>query len=81
MAFTAKQHSQIALVYEKAAHDEKVPRQQRAAFARKANWFRMRARIAAKKEAAGARTDQSPELLLERANGHPIRHRGMADPA
>ena len=52
MALTAKQHSQIAMAYEKAAVDRMVPPQQRAAFAHKADWFRMLARIAAKKEAA-----------------------------
>lgn len=54
MALTAEQHSQIATVYEKAAADRMVPPQQRAAFARKANWFRMLAGIAAKKEEAAA---------------------------
>ncbi len=52
MALTADQHSQIAQAYEKAAADHMVPPQQRAAFARKASWFHMLARIAAKKEAA-----------------------------
>jgi len=52
MALTAEQHSQIATAYEKAAADEMVPPPQRAAFARKADWFRMLARIGAKKEAA-----------------------------
>jgi hypothetical protein len=52
MALTADQHTQIAKTYEKAAADHMVPPQQREAFARKANWFHMLARIAAKKEAA-----------------------------
>jgi hypothetical protein len=50
---TAEQHWKVATVYEMAAADQLgVPPQQRAAFARKAKWFRMLARIAAKKEAA-----------------------------
>jgi len=55
MVLTAEQHLQIATVYEKAAADRMgVPPQQRAAFARKAKWFRTLARIRAKKEAAAA---------------------------
>lgn len=47
---TVEQHLQIATVYEKAAADRMgVPPQQRAAFARKAKWFRTLARIRAKK--------------------------------
>ena len=55
MVLTAEQNLRIALLYEKAAADRLgVPPQQRAAFARKAKWFRMKARIRAKKEAATA---------------------------
>ncbi|MGD9502205.1 MAG: hypothetical protein AB7V40_06930 [Methyloceanibacter sp.] len=55
MVLTAEQNLRIALLYEKAAADQLgVPPQQRAAFARKAKWFRMKARIRAKKEAAAA---------------------------
>ncbi len=56
MVLTAEQHLKIALLYEKAAADRLgVPPQQRAAFARKAKWFRMKARIRAKKEAVSLR--------------------------
>ena len=64
MALTAEQHSQIATVYDKAAADKMgIPPQQRAAFARKAHWFRMLARIRAKKEAAAAvaSTEKRPQ--------------------
>jgi hypothetical protein len=55
MVLTAEQQLKVALLYEKAAADRLgVPPQQRAAFARKAKWFRMKARIRAKKEAASA---------------------------
>ena len=51
---TAEQLS-VGASLEKAAVDRLgVPPQQRAAFARKAKWFRMKARISAKKEAAAA---------------------------
>jgi hypothetical protein len=50
---TAAQYFKIATVYESAAADTMtVPRQQRAAFIRKARWFHMLARIKAAKEAA-----------------------------
>lgn len=53
MRLTVRQCFQIAAVYEKAAADAmNVPRQQRAAFTRKARWFHMLARIKAAKEAA-----------------------------
>jgi hypothetical protein len=65
MALTAEQHSQIATVYEKAATDRMVPPQQRAAFARKAEWFRMLARIAAKNEAAASKKERSHEARPE----------------
>jgi hypothetical protein len=54
MALTPEQHSQIAVTYESAANDESLPMQQRRAFAKKANWFRMVARVAAKKQEAEA---------------------------
>jgi len=58
---TAKQHWRVATVYETAAADYLgVPRQQRVAFARKAKWFRLLARIAAKKEAAAMLNEVGP---------------------
>jgi hypothetical protein len=51
MVLSARQYLQVAAAYEKAAADKLgVPPQQRAAFARKARWFMMLARIKAKKE-------------------------------
>jgi hypothetical protein len=70
MVLTPEQQSKIAAVYEKAAADKiGVPRQQRAAFARKAQWFRMLARIGAKKVAASAVSNQvaPPGFDTERA--------------
>jgi hypothetical protein len=52
MTLTPEQNSQIAVTYETAANDEGLPMQQRRAFAKKANWFRMVARVAAKKQEA-----------------------------
>ena len=41
MALTPEQHAQVAAVYDKCAADHMVPPPQRAAFARKAEMFRM----------------------------------------
>jgi hypothetical protein len=68
MTLTAEQHSQIATAYEKAAGDHMVPPQQRSAFTRKANWFRMLARIAAKKEAAVVKKERTHEARPEAAS-------------
>ncbi len=48
---TALDYSQIAATYARAAADWTLPPQPRAAFAKKASWFRMRAQIAAVKQA------------------------------
>jgi len=64
MVLTVEQRLQIAMVYEKAAADTMVPPQQRAAFARKADWFRMLARIGAKKAAAASK-EERPQTLAE----------------
>jgi hypothetical protein len=45
MSLKAEQYSQIAAAYDKAAADGSLPPQTRAAFARKADWFRVLARV------------------------------------
>lgn len=60
MVLTPEQHLQIATAYEKAAADHMVPPPQRAAFERKASWFRMLAQIRAKQESAAARSRKQP---------------------
>src|SRR5262249_28459592 len=52
MVLTAGQRAQIAAAYERAASDETLPRQARAAFVKKASWFRMLAQIGTAKEIA-----------------------------
>jgi hypothetical protein len=49
MPLKAEQHSHIAAAYDKAAFDISLPAHTRAAFARKADWFRLLARVAEKK--------------------------------
>ena len=51
--FTPAQHLQIAAVYDKCAADRMVPPPQRTAFARKADWFRMLARLGEKLKFTG----------------------------
>jgi hypothetical protein len=60
MALTSAQYAQIAAAYERAAVDEGFPTQSRAAFVKKAGWFRMLAQIGAAKE-IGARSPASCE--------------------
>jgi hypothetical protein len=48
MPLTPEQHSHIAAAYDKAAFDIGLPAQTRAAFAKKADWFRLLARIGEK---------------------------------
>ena len=50
MPFTAEQHSLIAAAYDKAAFDVSLPAHTRAAFAKKADWFRLLACIDEKLE-------------------------------
>jgi hypothetical protein len=64
MGNPAQRYLRIAQVYEKAAADEiGVPRQQRAAFARKANWFRLLAKV---KEIKHATERTAPQAHLTR---------------
>src|SRR6185437_4114496 len=48
MALTPEQHAEIASAYESAAGDSFISAEQRAAFARKAELFRLLAKLAAK---------------------------------
>ena len=48
MSLTPEQHSHIAAAYDKAAFDVSLPAHTRAAFAKKADWFRLLARIGEK---------------------------------
>ena len=64
MLLTPEQCWQIAAVFASSAVDMRVPPPQRAAFARKADWFRMLARIGAKKAAAASK-EERPQTLAE----------------
>lgn len=45
MVRTAAQYARVAALYERAASDLSLPSQPRAAFAKKASWFRMLAQL------------------------------------
>ena len=62
MSLTPEQHSHIAAAYDKAAFDVSLPAQTRAAFAKKADWFRLLACVGEKRvQAALARQAQEPQ--------------------
>jgi hypothetical protein len=65
MALHPKQHLQIAAAYEKAAADYTVPPQHRKAFARKAEMFRMLARLGGKVKTL---TPSPPKSLIDSAS-------------
>jgi hypothetical protein len=52
MSLRPEQHSHIAAAYDKAAFDASLPAHTRVAFAKKADWFRLLARVGEKKEQA-----------------------------
>jgi hypothetical protein len=54
MSLTPEQHSHIAAAYDKAAFDMSLPSQTRAAFGKKADWFRLLARVGEKRAALNA---------------------------
>jgi len=61
MSLRPEQHSHIAAAYDKAAFDISLPAQTRAAFAKKADWFRLLARIGEKRERAAL--NAKPKVL------------------
>jgi hypothetical protein len=61
MSLRPEQHSHVAAAYDKAAFDIGFPARTRAAFARKADWFRLRARAGEKKEQAALAKQKEPD--------------------
>jgi len=66
MVLTPEQHAEIAAVYDKCAADHMVPRPQRAAFARKAEMFRMLALTGAQPKSAP--TPHTPQKSSDPTN-------------
>jgi hypothetical protein len=65
MSLSAEQHSLIAAAYDSAAFDVSLPAHTRAAFARKADWFRLLARVGEKKELAALLASQANRKAQE----------------
>ncbi len=61
MSLSAEQHSLIAAAYDSAAFDLRLPAHTRAAFAKKADWFRLLARVGEMRE----RTTLAKQKALE----------------
>ena len=78
MVLTAPQYFQIAATYEHAAADWTLPPQPRAAFAKKADWFRMRAQITAAKQATAITQNVFP--LMKPPPFRPLAGTGIWNP-
>ena len=61
MSLRPEQHFHIAAAYDKAAFDLSLPTHTRAAFAKKADWFRLRARVGKKIEQAALTKQKEPD--------------------
>jgi hypothetical protein len=61
MPLRPEQHFHIAAAYDKAAFDISLPAHTRAVFAKKADWFRLLARVGEKKELAAIAKQQTEE--------------------
>ena len=66
IVLTEPPYSQIAATYEHAAADWTLPSQPRAAFAKKASWFRMRAQITVAKQARALLQNAFPLMEPQR---------------
>ena len=60
MSLSAEQRFRITAAYEKAAADPSLPAHTRAAFAKKADWFRLLACVGEKKERAAVMASEPP---------------------
>jgi len=65
MGQTAETHCRLAASFDNAAGDETAPPSQRMEFVRKANWLRIRARLAAKGCEPREGAEQEMNAVLE----------------
>ena len=65
MSLSAEQRVRITAAYEKAAADPSLPAHTRAAFAKKADWFRLLARVGEKKERAALIASERKQTAQE----------------
>jgi hypothetical protein len=77
MPLKPEQHSHIATAYDKAAFDLSFPAHTRAAFARKADWFRLLASVAEKRGRATPSID--PTTRPQAALSDPFSFWGLLD--
>ena len=61
MPLSAEQHSLIAAAYDSAAFDISLPALTRAAFAKKADWFRLLAHVGEKRDRAALAKPKAKE--------------------
>jgi len=61
MSLRPEQHFHIAAAYDKAAFDISLPAHTKAVFAKKADWFRLLARVGEKKEQVALAKQQAKE--------------------
>ena len=81
MALTPEQFAELAEVYHKAAADYMVPPPKRAAFARKAELFRMLARLGAKPKAFPTRPTPQKASAPVRESADTLGNSGMVSAA
>ena len=65
MSLSAEQRVRIIAAYEKAAADPSLPAHTRAAFAKKADWFRLLACVGEKKERAALVASEAKKTAYE----------------
>jgi len=68
MCLTSKQHFQVAAAFEKAAANTSLPAHTRAAFARKADWFRLLACVGEKKVRAALLASEAKQAEVSLPN-------------
>ena len=73
MVFTPEQYRQIAKTYDSAAGDHALSPAQKAAFAHKADWYRLLSRLGTKPKWAMPSKEQPPE------KPHPVTENNSAD--
>ena len=71
MSLRPGQHFHIAAAYDKAAFDINLPAHTRAAFAKKADWFRLLARVGKKREQAALAKQKAQDWSRTRLGSSP----------
>ena len=80
MSLSAEQHSLIAAAYDSAAFDVSLPAHTRAAFAKKADWFRLLAGVEEKKEQAALIASEGKQTNGPGITAEPVLVLGPARP-